>query len=518
MLLELRRYRYLALKWGWLALLGMVFAASGTLLINFLQPISYSASVTVLVATLNVSTINPVNREAGIVAEVQPIIVSDSVLAPVATRYQLSIAQLRQAISVTAPASNGSSVIQPPVTITVANGSAQDAADIANAVAANFANAENAIRTQTAAAKERLVNGAIANLQDELSLLTVQIQDAKTRGAPASQIAGLQTSLANVQAEINVLSGFRDQLNIAYSLQGFVKVLAAATPPARASNRDYLPIITAGLLGVLAAIGLAVAFELLDDHANGAAKVESVIKPVLGLLPAITEGAPLAWDPATPSTQAYQRLRANVGIASQDWLLRTLLITGDDAVATAVVASNLGQAIARAGRRVLLVDANLRQPIVHTLFKIPNDAGLGGMLQDLAQAAHPVTLPIQIIGALPELGVISAGRPDPRATDHLDSPALMRFLAATQQQRVPLLIMTVGNALSAMDAAIIGARVDGVLVVTDATKTRMAALSAVATKLQRAGALTLGAVIVNLPDYSEQDISVMVAATIRAGE
>ena len=167
---------------------------------------------------------------------------------------------------------------------------------------------------------------------------------------------------------------------------------------------------------------------------------------------------------------------------------------------------------------MLLVDANLRQPIIHTLLHLSNDAGLGKVLTELARVTSPMPIPLQVVSALPELAVLTAGRANPLATDLLDSPSLARFFEMAEQQRMPLMIITLGNALSAPDAAILSARVDGVLLVANATQTRLPALKAVVTKLRRAGAQTLGVVLANMPDYSEATSSLMVPTTVHAGE
>ena len=87
-------------------------------------------------------------------------------------------------------------------------------------------------------------------------------------------------------------------------------------------------------------------------------------------------------DPRSAAAEEYRRLRANIEIAATGERLRTLLLTGSEpAVGIPVVAANLAVALAEGGSRVMLIDADFRQPAIHALMGLPNEHGLATLLQ-----------------------------------------------------------------------------------------------------------------------------------------
>src|SRR5918912_2071515 len=96
-------------------------------------------------------------------------------------------------------------------------------------------------------------------------------------------------------------------------------------------------------------------------------------------------------DPRSPAAEAYRTLRTNIQFSSLDKPLQTLLATStapDEGKSTTI--ANLAVTMAQAEQRVILVDCDLRRPTLHTLFDLPNDAGLTNMI--LAQDEAPMPL------------------------------------------------------------------------------------------------------------------------------
>src|ERR687884_2138925 len=121
-------------------------------------------------------------------------------------------------------------------------------------------------------------------------------------------------------------------------------------------------------------------------------------------------------DPRAPAAEAYCTLRTNIQFSSLDKPLRTILATStapDEGKSTTL--ANLAVTIAQAEQRVILVDCDLRRPTLHTLFDLPNDAGLTSMI--LAEDAPP---PLQETG-VPGLSLLASGPLPPRPADILGS-------------------------------------------------------------------------------------------------
>src|SRR5215216_7237505 len=93
-------------------------------------------------------------------------------------------------------------------------------------------------------------------------------------------------------------------------------------------------------------------------------------------------------DPRAPAAEAYRRLRTNIQFSSLDKPLHTLLATStapDEGKSTTL--ANLAITMAQAEQRVVLVDCDLRRPTLHTLFDLPNEAGLTILIRAAEDAA-----------------------------------------------------------------------------------------------------------------------------------
>ena len=111
-------------------------------------------------------------------------------------------------------------------------------------------------------------------------------------------------------------------------------------------------------------------------------------------------------DPASPAAEAYRRLRVNLTSPTQGVPLGALLVVaaGPEPDKASVVA-NLAVTFARVGKRVILVDADLRQPAQHAIFNVPNDRGLTTALD-----ARSAELPLQDTGVARAARYRAAGR------------------------------------------------------------------------------------------------------------
>src|SRR4051812_26324198 len=172
-------------------------------------------------------------------------------------------------------------------------------------------------------------------------------------------------------------------------------------------------------------------------------------------------------DPRSQAAEAYRTLRTNIQFSSLDKPLRTLLATStapDEGKSTTL--ANLAVTMAQAEQRVILVDCDLRRPTLHTLFDLPNDAGLTSMI--LAQDEAPP--PLQET-SVPGLSLLASGPLPPRPADILGSRRMEAVIARLCAEADIVLFDTPPvNAVT--DAAVLATKVDGVLLVFQAGKTR----------------------------------------------
>jgi non-specific protein-tyrosine kinase len=206
-------------------------------------------------------------------------------------------------------------------------------------------------------------------------------------------------------------------------------------------------------------------------------------------------GLVTAREPRSLAAEAYRTLRTNIQFSSLDRDIRSLLVTsaGPNEGKSTVVA-NLGVSMAESGKRVLVVDCDLRRPGLHRLFNLAEGPGLTTLVLD--ESTEP---PIQAT-QVPSLGLLASGPLPPNPAELLASERMARVLSRLQEL-AEVLILDSPPIGAVSDAAILAARVDGALLVVDAGHTRTDTARQAKEQLERVGARILGVVLNNVkPD------------------
>ncbi len=251
-----------------------------------------------------------------------------------------------------------------------------------------------------------------------------------------------------------------------------VKIIEQAIPPLGPdkSNKSIIMIV-AFFLSLSLALLLAYLFEFFDHTLRSPNDIEQVIKTrFLGSIPrkGLTGNVLLARG---PSRGAYVRSIHNLGdqlrvnIRSGD--VKTILVTSSqpkEGVSTVV--SNLSYYWSHyAHLRVLLIDANVRKPELHTLFKTERIPGLMEVLEG------KISFPAALRNISPNLDLLSAGESNFNATALLDSSRFNNLLKEAKQHYQVILIDS-ANLKLFKDALIIASFVDGVIFVVSEGRTR----------------------------------------------
>ena len=171
-------------------------------------------------------------------------------------------------------------------------------------------------------------------------------------------------------------------------------------------------------------------------------------------------------DPRSAAAEAYRTLRTNIQFSSLDRQLHTLLATSsapDEGKSTTI--ANLAVTMAQAEQRVILVDCDLRRPTLHTLFGLPNDAGLTSTI--LAQ--DDAEIPLLETG-VPGLSLLASGPLPPRPADILGSRR-MEAVIERLRANADIVLFDTPPVVGVTDAAVLANRVDGVLLIFSAGTT-----------------------------------------------
>lgn len=200
-------------------------------------------------------------------------------------------------------------------------------------------------------------------------------------------------------------------------------------------------------------------------------------------------------DPRSPAAEAYRTLRANLTFAALDEPLHTLLVTSvAPGEGKCQVLSNLAVTMAQGERRTILVEADLRRPTLHQIFGVSNEEGLTTMIVDESALSGP---PLVEAG-VENLWLLPSGPLPPNPADILGSGRMERAVAALRE-RADVVLFDAPPVIAVTDAAVLGTRVDGVLMVVSAGRTRQEQVQQAKELLERAHARILGAVLKDAP-------------------
>jgi capsular exopolysaccharide synthesis family protein len=199
-------------------------------------------------------------------------------------------------------------------------------------------------------------------------------------------------------------------------------------------------------------------------------------------------------DPRSPVSEAYRTLRTNLDFSSLDKPIKTMLVTsaGPEEGKSTVLA-NLAVTTAQTGRKVILVDCDLRRPTLHNIFNLKNDVGLTTMVVDGAAMESP---PLQDTG-VEGLQLVSSGPLPPNPSELLGSRRMEEIIAALLE-RADVVLFDAPPVVAVTDAAVLATKVDGVLLVINAGGTKRDYARAAKARLEKVNANLLGAVLNNI--------------------
>jgi non-specific protein-tyrosine kinase len=212
-------------------------------------------------------------------------------------------------------------------------------------------------------------------------------------------------------------------------------------------------------------------------------------------------------DPRAPAAEAYRTLRTNIQFSSIEKPVRTLLLTsarpGED---KSVAAANLAVTFAQMGSRVILVDADLRRPALHTMFGLANETGLTSALLSAGSAvpsngkaknSFPFADEIPLAQThVPNLRLLSSGPLPPNPAEILGS-SLMRDLIDYLRNEADYVLFDAPPVLAVTDAAVLAAKLDGTILVLKAGKTSRDAAREAKEQLEKVHANLLGTILNN---------------------
>lgn len=353
--------------------------------------------------------------------------------------------------------------------------------------------------------KRPLLETVVANLGLDMSAAELErqtrvstVRDTQlivvtVRAADPAQAAAIANEMVRVLAQherqmlVNGMSSSSRGLSIA----------EPAWPDPRTVQPQLWRNALLGLVfGAFLMTGIAYLRDSMDDRIWSSAEAETVTgAPILATISRTgvwqrcraveqqARGGPLA--------EAFQLLRTRIELAPRETPLRTLLVTSADVRAgRSSIAAQLATAVAQAGRRVILIDADLRRPTLHTCFDLPNDHGLATLF------AEPAAMPLHYLQATasPNLSLLASG-PAPANPAALLGSERMHEILAVCAANADIVIIDSPALLGVADATLLARQADATLLVVREGVTRAATLSRAYAGLQHVGVTPLGLVM-----------------------
>ena len=332
-----------------------------------------------------------------------------------------------------------------------------------------------------------------ASAPADTSIIVISVSDTDPQRA-ADTANAISQSLNAVVADIEAPAGFDG-----VSPVKLTPAQEASVPAVAVSPKVPLNILLGTFIGLALGIGLAVLRETLETRIRNEQDVSAVTDvPILGgiVFDPRANDRPLIVhvDPRSPRAESFRTLRTNLQFLDPGRTDRSFVVTSSiESEGKSTTAANLAIALADAGSRVLLIDADLRRPKVAEFMGVEGAAGLTDLLIGRAELDDL----LQPWGKA-QLSVLPAGQVPPNPSELLGSARMSHFIGEFNRM-FDVVIYDTPPLLPVTDAAILAKHVGGAILVVAAGRTHKNQLKAAIGALDNVGAPVSALVLTMLP-------------------
>ena len=344
--------------------------------------------------------------------------------------------------------------------------------------------------------------------------------EAQGQNAAAINIRLLEQNISTNKGFLENLTKQQSENDvIAQGTENNVSVAEVGIPGERpVAPRRLLTVIIAMLASMLFGAGLAIFLEYLDDTIKSAEEIESYLRlPALATIPSLgvqqksklllvggeekesdDPGSTLLVhsDPRSAIAEAYRQLRTSILLSTAGHPPKSLLVTSSlPADGKTTTAINTATSLAQTGVRVLMVDADMRRPRVHSIFGMANDEGLSTALS--SEPSEDELLAMIQYDEDSNLYVLPSGPVPPNPAELIGSSQMIRILDMLENHFDHTVIDSPPIA-SFTDGVLISSMVDGVILVVHAGKGSRQIIRRARNFLQEVGAKIFGVVLNNV--------------------
>jgi non-specific protein-tyrosine kinase len=525
--MELLQYWHIIRKRLWLIIILMLVAVSGTWYYLQQQIPQYTASTTLFINPRQVSPLLPGGAEGFAIAGGSNTVVVLANTYDVLLETRSFLREVIEEVGMTISTEDMEEVLSSeyiPETqfyrISATHPDPETAQEIAN-VAAQILIASEIERNQDEQAQVEASQGTLAEqqamselhalLQAELDYYNDRIDDAEDQlrqlqqapttaddtedtAALITRLESLRYSRIDVQARIAALEHDMAELSASSEpIATAVVVDAAVLPDEPDSLQVVQSIILALLVAALLGSGIAFLIEYLDFTIKNPETLEQLYQmPVLGTIQSSKAKGHLVMHASNSLiAEAFRSLRTSIQVEMMDAGFKTLLVTSSQqGEGKTFVAANLAVSLALSGRRVIVVDTDLRKPRMHQAFGVERDVGFTNLVVNQEHQIEDVLKETSIRN----LRVLTCGAIPPNPSELLQSRRA-HMLIERLRAHADILIYDSPPITTVTDAAVLARHADGVIQVVWAAQTHSNLALRGKAMLEQMGAKMLGPVL-----------------------
>jgi len=494
--LELRDYLALLRRWWWLIVILTLVGVGGAFGINYFRDPVYEAATTILInqAPGSLPDADSVLQGQRVAATYAELLHQRPVLEEVVTNLSLTVNpdDLERDIRVTPI--RDTNLLE----LAVQNTDPDLAATIANEIVRVFIEQNIEYQASRYASQREDLETELASAQGNITETEANLQalESDTSSEATAERNRLQGLLAEYRRSYATLLQSYEEVRLAEAqTTDMVTVVEYALPGEQAGYG--LPVILAlgGILGAMAGAGIVFLLENLRDTVSSPEEVEQLTgASTLGVIGVIQVNSPAdalvtVTRPRSSIAEAYRVLRANVEFSAINDPVHTVVVTsGTPSEGKTTTIANLATAFAQAGKRVILVDTDLRHPSLHKIFQQSNRRGVTTALAEGGLSNHLAPTGMKNLYLMP------SGPLPPNPAELLSAPRMAQLIEALKAH-ADLVFFDSPPVLAVADATILASVCDGTLLVVHTDTTRIGTIVRSKEQIAQAGGRLMGTVL-----------------------
>lgn len=499
--MELRHYLAVLWRWSWLVLLCTILGAVLAFGVSLtMQPV-YQASTTLMInqapSTIGSPDYNSLLIGERLATTYAQTIRTRPILDQVLTNLHLSISEaaLDNKLKITTIRDTQLLVI------TVEDSNPTRAADIANEIVKVFIQQNLNQQESRYAASKQTLQAELQSIHDDMDRTQSSIDALKdkTDAANVAERNRLETLLSQSRSSYaTLLKSLQDvQLAEAQTTNDIAVVEQAVPQATPVRPRTLMNVLIGTVLGLMFGLGIVFLVDRLDVSVKSAEEVERLAGiPSLGVIGEIEglkeqNGLVTVTSARSPASEAYRVLQTNIGFAEIDHPIQTMLITsGGVSEGKSLTMANLAVIMARMGKRVIIVDTDLRKPTLHNIFRLSNKYGVTSALMERDSDVENYLMPTGV----ENLRFLASGPLPPNPAELIGSQR-MEELVEKLKKLADVVVFDSPPSLAFADASLLARMCNATVLIVSEGYTQVDTLKKTRDQLVQSGTHLLGFVL-----------------------